>query len=115
MDDVFKIKMPALPAWTIAEDIGYTPKTTFWQDFSIADLYGLDAVQDTFNRAFNEWKSDHIYLTELVLVVNHKSWQHAENRPDLAELYEKLYYQADEYALDNLKGDALTYYIETTD
>ena len=72
------IKMPTLPAWTMAAEIGYKPKTTFWQDFSIADLYGADAVQDTFNRAFDEWKTDYIYLTELVLVLNHKAWQHVK-------------------------------------
>ena len=109
------IKMPTLPAWTMAAEIGYKPKTTFWQDFSIADLYGVEAVQDTFNRAFSEWKTDHIYLTELVLVLNHKAWQHSEKRPELAELYSDLYYKADQYALDNLKGPEKNYYITTTD
>ena len=31
-------------------------KTTFWEDFSIAERFGLSAIQDTFNRAFKEWK-----------------------------------------------------------
>lgn len=35
---------------------GYTCKTTFWMDFSIADRFGAAAVKDTFNRAFAEWK-----------------------------------------------------------
>ena len=30
---------------------GYTPKTTFWMDFSIADKFGAKAVRDTYNRA----------------------------------------------------------------
>ena len=29
---------------------------TFWEDFSIAERFGLSAIQDTFNRAFKEWK-----------------------------------------------------------
>ena len=95
--------------------IGYEPKTTFWQDFSIADKFGGDAVQDTFNRAFEEWKSDHIYLTELVLVLNWKIWQWYEKREDLAQIYNKLWEQADAYACDNLQGDELQYFYTTTD
>ena len=44
---------------------GYELQTTFWNDFSIADRFGLSAVQDTFNRAFKEWKENYKYLTEL--------------------------------------------------
>ena len=35
---------------------GNEVKTTFWEDFSIAERFGLSAIQDTFNRAFKEWK-----------------------------------------------------------
>ena len=49
---------------------GYEVKTTFWEDFSIAERFGLSAIQDTFNRAFKEWKEDYEFLTELVLVLN---------------------------------------------
>ena len=52
--------------------------TTFWMDFTIADHFGKNAIQDTFNRAFKEWKSNYKYLTELVGVLNHKLWQHYE-------------------------------------
>lgn len=34
---------------------GYEFKTTFWIDFTIADQFGLEAVKDTYERAFNEW------------------------------------------------------------
>ena len=37
---------------------GYELQTTFWNDFSIADRFGLSAIQDTFNRAFKEWKEN---------------------------------------------------------
>lgn len=57
---------------------GYEVKTTFWEDFSIAERFGLSAIQDTFNRAFKEWKEDYEFLTELVLVLNHKIWQYHE-------------------------------------
>ena len=44
--------------------IGYEPKTTFWMDFSIADKFGIEAIVDTYNHAFKEWHTDHIYLTD---------------------------------------------------
>ena len=95
--------------------IGYEPKTTFWEDFSIADNFGGAAIQDTFNRAFEEWKSDHIYLTELVLVLNWKIWQWYEKDEAIAQLYNKLWEQADAYACDNLQGEELQYFYTTTD
>ena len=55
-------------------ETGYDTKTTFWDDFSIADRFGNDEIQDTFNRAFNEWKSNAVFVTELALVLNHKSY-----------------------------------------
>ena len=90
--------------------------TTFWQDFSIADVFGVDAIKDTYKRAFEEWKDDYRYLTDLVIVLNHKCWQHYENGNEkISQLYSDLYYEADEYALDNLKGDEATYYFKKTD
>ena len=53
---------------------GYETFTTFWEDFSIADRFGVTAIKDTFTRAFNEWKHDYKYLTELVMVLNWKLW-----------------------------------------
>lgn len=97
------------------EENGYKLQTTFWEDFSIADRLGLLAVLDTFNRAFKEWKEDYKYLTELVLVLNHKIWQYYEKRPIMAALYNTLWEQADQYAKENLKGDELNYYWEVTD
>ena len=65
----------------------YEPQTTFWIDFTIADKFGYFAVQDTYNRAFKEWKDNYIYLTELVIVLNHKVWQHCDSDAVLAALY----------------------------
>lgn len=94
----------------------YEYKTTFWNDFTIADKFGLDAIQDTFNRAFNEWKTDYVYLTDLVMVLNHKLWEHYEaGNNDFAVLYDKLWKEADEYACENLKGKEAEYYFNVTD
>lgn len=98
-----------------AQELGYTPKTTFWEDFSIADKFGLAAVKDTYNRSFDAWKSDHIYLTELVLVLNWKIGQHHKSNEELARLYNDLWEEADAYACDNLQGEELQYFYRTTD
>ena len=100
---------------SIMQMIGYEPRTTFWMDFSIADNFGVSAVKDTFKRAFSDWKSNHIYLTELVMVLNHKIWQHYERNEPLARVYNALWEQADQWALDNLKDEELEYYVRTLD
>ena len=94
---------------------GYRLQTTFWSDFSIADRFGILAIQDTFNRAFGEWKENYKYLTELILVLNHKIWQYYKTRPEVGALYNSLWEQADQYAQDNLKDDELSYYYDVTD
>lgn len=38
---------------------GYETKTTFWEDFSIADAFGADAIKDTFDRSFKNWKNNY--------------------------------------------------------
>lgn len=38
------------------QENGYDLITTFWEDFSIADKYGIAGVKDTYKRAFSEWK-----------------------------------------------------------
>lgn len=94
---------------------GYELQTTFWSDFSIADRFGLSAIRDTFDRAFEEWKENYKYLTELVLVLNHKIWQYYETRSDIASLYNSLWEKASQYAVENLKDDELSYYYDVTD
>lgn len=90
--------------------------TTFWDDFSVADCFGMDAVKDTFRRAFREWKSNYKYLTELVLVLNHRCWMHYNNgHKQLSALYSDLYYEARNYAVHNLTGEQMDYFFEITD
>lgn len=91
-------------------------KTTFGQDFTIADHFGLSAIKDTFKRAFENWKDNYIYLTELVIILNWKIWEHYENGNEkYAQLYNDLWEQADGYACENLKGDEASYFFEMTD
>lgn len=94
---------------------GYETKTTFWEDFSIADVFGTSAVKDTYNRAFKGWKDNYIYLTELVMVLNWKIWQHYEKNEPLARVYNELWEQADEYACEHLHGEEAKYFFRVTD
>ena len=93
----------------------YELQTTFWDDFSIADIFGTAAVQDTYDRTFAEWKSNCICLTELAMVLNHKIWQWYRRNDNLARLYNNLWSQAAVYAEENLQGSELEYYLMTTD
>ena len=94
---------------------GYEMTTTFWSDFSIADHFGINAIKDTYNRAFNEWKDSYIYLTELVIVLNHKIWEWYKKDKRTAEAYNALWEQANEYACENLKGEELSFFYRITD
>lgn len=94
---------------------GYELTSTFWEDFTIADKFGENAIKDTFKRAFDGWHSDYIMLTELVIVLNHKIWQHYESNEEIAKVYNDLWEQADAYACDNLKGKELDFFLKITD
>lgn len=101
--------------WNIEAMCGYHPITTFYMDFSIADKFGLSAIKDTYKRAMEAWKDDYKYLTELVMVLNWKIWEHYGQNERFAKLYNDLWKKADKYAQDNLKGDELSYFYRTTD
>lgn len=94
---------------------GYQPKTTFWMDFSIADKFGIAAIKDTYNRAFKEWKTNHMYLTELVMVLNHKIWQWYQINEAVAQVYNDLWKEADLWAREHLEGEELNYFYDVTD
>ena len=104
-----------VPVWNIEEFTGYKPITTFWMDFSIADHFGLSAIADTYRRAFAEWKDNYKYLTELVMVLNHKIWQWYETDEEKARLYNDLWMKTQNYGYDNLKDDELTYFYRILD
>ena len=42
--------------------------TTFWEDFSIADAFGEDAIRDTYSRAFGEWKTNYQNLRAITTI-----------------------------------------------
>ena len=107
--------LPPIPKWTAAEIIGYETKTTFWQDFSIAEKFGTWGVQGTFNRAFKEWRGNRIYCTELAMVLNHKAWAWNDIDPLLTIKYSELYERVYDWGLKHLKGEDLSYFLDTLD
>lgn len=73
MENIGTIK---IKTWNIEAMTGYKPRTTFYEDFSIADHFGALAVRDTYCRAFNAWQNNIEYMTELVMVLNWKIREH---------------------------------------
>ena len=104
-----------IKTWNIEMLTGYKPFTTFYEDFSIADAFGMAAVQDTYDRAFKAWKSDYKYITEFIMVLNWKIYEHYEHNDKYANLYHELWMKSDEWAQENLTGEALEYYYRVTD
>lgn len=101
--------------WNIEELTGYKPLTTCYMDFSIAERFGKSAVFNTYSKLFEEYKDDYKLLTELVMVLNWKIWQHYESNENMAKVYNFLWEKADYYACKNLKENELLYFYRTTD
>lgn len=114
------------------EDMGaFRPQYTFYGDFSIADWYGENSVRDTYKNAIDSWGGDYKALTEIVMVLNHKSWSFdskvdsywlgsrctEEVRQRYIEVYAELYNKADAEFRKRYKDndDAMRYYFEVTD
>lgn len=111
----------------------YEVKTTFASDFAIAEFFAvkqrdLSPIKDTFNRAFNEWKNNIEYLTELTIVMNLYCWQHYNDYNDItkaddlreffktmSELYSDYYYKCRDYVYDNYSGNDINYFYNITD
>ena len=72
----------------------YKRKTTFANDFALAECYGDNSIKDTYKRASRDWMSNRDYITELALVLNWYSWFWYDNgEPALSKLYADLFYQ----------------------
>ena len=104
-----------IKTWNIEEMTGYTPRTTFYEDFSIAEHFGALEVRYTYCRAFNAWQNNIEYMTELVMVLKLKIREHHSRNYMLAEMYDELWRNAGQWVLDHFDGDNLKYYIKTTD
>lgn len=101
--------------WNIESETGYKPISSFYRDFSIAEQFGIEAIKKTYNSIFNEWKDDYKYLTELVMVLNWKIFEHYKSNDKYARLYDNLWKETDEYAVNNLKDNEAEYFYRITD
>ena len=102
--------------WNIEEQTGYKPLTTAYMDLSIAERFGIKAIGDTVKNLLISFNNNYKYLTELVMALNWKTWEHYEsNHPTLQKLYTDMYYKMHNWCLDHLKDEELEYYLDTTD
>ena len=106
-----------IETWNIEEITGYHPISTFYEDFSIAEKFGLGAIKDTFKRAKKSWlKPEHYEMaTELAMALNWKCWRWNGTKDDWSEFYANAYYEIRDWCYEHLKGDKLSYYLRTTD
>ena len=107
--------MLAYKDWNIEELTGYKPQTTFYMDYSIAEQFGVNAVKETFERAFEKWKNDIVSENQLSMATNWKIWEHYEKNEKLARVYNELWERIDSWCMENLKGEDMKYYLRTTD
>ena len=96
-------------------DNGYEMKTTFWSDFTIADKFGIEAIRDTYTRAFEEWRKNIEYITELVIVFNHKIWEWYEKDEEMARVYNDLWEELDNWVFENFSEKEIQYFLKITD
>ena len=104
--------------WNIEEFCGYKPKTTFYTDFGIAEWFGEEAIRDTYERAVDGWKDNIEWLTEIVMVLNWKIWEHYHRgNEEMARLYDELWRDAQNEVHKRFAGneEAMSYYYTTTD
>ena len=87
----------------------------FMSDFRIADRFGADAIRDTFNRAFREWKTNVRYFASLVMTLNHQIWNWYGKNDDYGRLYDELWHKADEWGCSHFTGEDAEYYFNFLD
>ena len=107
----------------------YEPCTTFASDFAIAELFGDDAILDTYRRSIKGWLSDYKYATELAMVLNHLCWfWYYQKEIELSKLYQDLYYDCrnkfydlneiaedDDEQTQEKKREAVAFFFDATD
>ena len=95
-------------------------KELIWSAFDAVEFEGVDAIKKFAEASFNKSKDMIEWLTMLVMVINHKSWDHYQKGNEgLQELYTDLYYEYYEKAINLLekenRDEDLTYFIRTLD
>jgi hypothetical protein len=97
------------------ESVGKTRKTTFFSDLSIAEVYGVNNIKDTYKRVMKSWGKNLEYMCEWVISLNQKIWQHAKTYPEIAKVYDELWRKADNHCMETFKDNELVEYIRYVD
>ena len=97
----------------------YVPFTTYASDFILAEIEGSAGVIKTAKNAWENWKTDYKWATEIIMALNFLAWYHYDvdvNLP-LSELYSELYYKYMDLYYEQFEGneEATDYFFEMTD
>ena len=90
-------------------------ETEFWELFSLSELLGPKRIKEEYEMVFQMKKDSLRCLVELSLVLNLKISQWFQKDDIIGLTYDELWKMTDAYALENLKGDDLHYYLSTLD
>lgn len=109
--------------WNDIEKLtGYKPLTKHYEFLKNCESLGRKDLREGFNKIFQieqtqyENTNDPRFITELAMVVNWLMWEANDNGIiSLSVTYERYYHKVNDWCLNNLKGDNLTYYVRTTD
>ena len=100
---------------SIFAEVGYTRKSTFFSDLSIAEWYGVKEVKDTIRRVVKNWFDDTEMFTEFVMCVNHKAWEHHQRQnSELSQLYSEKFYELQDMVYEKWDEEAQSYYYKIT-
>ena len=110
-------KYPKVETMLDSESLcGYTQRTTFWDDFTLAEKLGLLAIERTYRNAFNSWKTDVVFITELVLVLNWKMlYMDERHMTEKSVMYYKCWVELSNWCERHLEAGAYEYFIAVTD
>ena len=88
-------------------EVGKERITTFMSDLSIAEwCESKKGVISTCKNVLKEWRDDEKYMSEFVLCVNWKAWEHdARKNYQWSKFYSLLYDWVRDYVYDYYEGD----------
>lgn len=103
-----------LKDWRIEALTGYKPHTNFYVRFSMAEPYGITALADVYNTLSTKNANSVVNMTELVLVLQWKIYEHYDNNKILTKFYQSMWEIADKWCRENLQGNDLKYFEDIT-
>lgn len=81
---------------------------TRYNDFAEAEKIGVDAIRETYEDTFFDWKPDYDDLTTLAMILESRSVQLGK----YAKLYSELQNELEDYIYNTCTDEELTRHIE---